>query len=298
MKMRMKLDGSERVGLVVGACGLLALVFAGQPGLAQQTAKEMPVTSPAITQSAKLAPAVASSPSAIKPQEPVGEEEGTAKPSKPGGEGIKVHGHWVLQVKNADGTLGERREFENSLVTNTYGQGGDQLLIGLLTGEATPGGFMIGMVTVNTSANPDPASWCSDSGSVGTCYMLTQANNVYFGLSKVNRQNGLTTSTPVVTPNGNGAPIRQIVLAGNFTIPSGLTVLNAVATYQATCFPPVVGLNTADIPSTQCVYPVPSQDGTGFSTFTATVIGGSTPAPLTNLIAGQIIQVSVTLSFS
>ena len=35
----------------------------------------------------------------------------------PGGpvEGIAVHGHWIIEVKNPDGTLAERREFDNAL---------------------------------------------------------------------------------------------------------------------------------------------------------------------------------------
>jgi hypothetical protein len=42
---------------------------------------------------------------------------GTAQ-EKPGGgptEGIKVHGHWTIEVREPDGTLVSRREFENSL---------------------------------------------------------------------------------------------------------------------------------------------------------------------------------------
>ena len=30
-------------------------------------------------------------------------------------EGIKVHGHWEMEVRNPDGTLVTRREFENEL---------------------------------------------------------------------------------------------------------------------------------------------------------------------------------------
>jgi len=53
---------------------------------------------------------------------------GQAKPEqkpekqKAGGknEGIKVHGHWVLEIKNPDGSLASRHEFENSLVPGGY----------------------------------------------------------------------------------------------------------------------------------------------------------------------------------
>jgi hypothetical protein len=43
-----------------------------------------------------------------------------SKPEAPGGphEGIKVHGHWTIEVHNPDGTLANHREFENSLDAN------------------------------------------------------------------------------------------------------------------------------------------------------------------------------------
>ncbi len=39
-----------------------------------------------------------------------------AAPSGGPHEGIQVHGHWVIEVKNPDGTLAEKREFENAYV--------------------------------------------------------------------------------------------------------------------------------------------------------------------------------------
>src|SRR5574341_1058320 len=33
------------------------------------------------------------------------------------GEGIQVHGDWVIEVRNADGSMAERREFENALTS-------------------------------------------------------------------------------------------------------------------------------------------------------------------------------------
>ena len=49
-----------------------------------------------------------------------GEESESAitreKSSDGGHEGIKVHGHWTIEVHNPDGTLATHREFENSLL--------------------------------------------------------------------------------------------------------------------------------------------------------------------------------------
>jgi len=72
-----------------------------------------------------------------------GQEKGeTAKP-KPGGksEGIKVHGHWVLEVRNADGTLASRREFENALLAG--GNVGSGMLATVLSGGASVGGWLV-----------------------------------------------------------------------------------------------------------------------------------------------------------
>jgi len=42
-------------------------------------------------------------------------------------EGIQVHGHWTIEVRNPDGSVAERRQFQNALV-------GDNVLNGLLVG--------------------------------------------------------------------------------------------------------------------------------------------------------------------
>ena len=54
-------------------------------------------------------------------------------------DGIKVHGHWVIEVKQPDGALAQRREFENGLVL-----GGHPTLLPLLVGRgAQVGGWRI-----------------------------------------------------------------------------------------------------------------------------------------------------------
>ena len=56
-------------------------------------------------------------------------------------EGIKVHGHWVLEIKNPDGSVASRKEFENSLATGTGN--GAALLAQLLGGGATVGPWLV-----------------------------------------------------------------------------------------------------------------------------------------------------------
>src|SRR5437660_292934 len=53
-------------------------------------------------------------------------------------QGIKVHGHWVIEVRDADGTLRVRREFENSLTTS-----GQHELADVLGGVTAMGGWIV-----------------------------------------------------------------------------------------------------------------------------------------------------------
>jgi hypothetical protein len=54
------------------------------------------------------------------------------------GEGVKVHGHWTIDVKNPDGTLVSHHEFENALV-----QTGQNLLSSVLAHKGTVVGWAV-----------------------------------------------------------------------------------------------------------------------------------------------------------
>lgn len=56
-------------------------------------------------------------------------------------EGIKVHGHWTIEVRNPDGTVVTHREFENSLVPT-----GATQLSSILAGQRTPGTWSIRLI--------------------------------------------------------------------------------------------------------------------------------------------------------
>ena len=61
-------------------------------------------------------------------------------------EGIKVHGHWTIEVRNPDGTLVTHREFENALTPF----GGFSLSL-FLTNKKTPGLWSIHLGGANTA---------------------------------------------------------------------------------------------------------------------------------------------------
>ena len=54
------------------------------------------------------------------------------------GEGIKVHGHWTIDVKNPDGTVASHHEFENALV-----QSGQTALSSVLAHNAAVVGWAV-----------------------------------------------------------------------------------------------------------------------------------------------------------
>ncbi|MFZ0392383.1 MAG: hypothetical protein WCF17_02855 [Terracidiphilus sp.] len=74
--------------------------------------------------------------------EPVQSQTETPAAEPAGGlnQGITVHGHWVIEVRNPDGSLAQRREFENSLMP-----AGKLAIAALLAGNVTGGGLAIAL---------------------------------------------------------------------------------------------------------------------------------------------------------
>jgi hypothetical protein len=184
-----------------------------------------------------------------------GEEAG---PARPRGEGIQIHGHWVLEVKGVDGKVRDRREFDNSLVT-TYSPvssadsfpgttSGAAYLAALMSGNIVPSDPAIGFVQGTLTG--DPSLWCASSfiGPTNpkiTCYTFTTANSLWNnGILSELGQNGNPalngdvslelglTRTVTYTPSAN------LVFSGNYSVPVGLTSISAVQTLFAGCAAP------------------------------------------------------------
>src|SRR5258706_7693050 len=103
--------------------------------------------------------------SAVHAQTPTKASAAQSRPSQPstntstsresaskGGpnEGIKVHGHWTIEVRNPDGMLVTHREFENGLVA-------PGTLVQFLARRGVPGEWGISIadqVCVNHDGNP------------------------------------------------------------------------------------------------------------------------------------------------
>ena len=181
--------------------------------------------------------------------------------SAQGSEGVRVRGHWVVEVRNPDGTLVERREFDNALVP-----GGASLLAQFLTGSV-------------------PARWTVELGvyggatpicNGGTLNGFTQNNCLVIDKTATTPPTG-TAVFPTLTASLGGNS-DQVVLTGNATaIVDGQIAF--VATRQGSC-----GTFTAPASYTPA------------GTVLQFTVHDITPTPI-SVSAGQIVQFTVNLSF-
>ena len=217
----------------------------------------------------------------------------SAKPySHPGGhhEGVTVHGHWTIDVKNPDGKLVTHTEFENALVV----PGGAQNLTQLLLGEQVPGGYEIALESGTATGNGPCAPLPSATG--GQCFLLGSLLSPTPGTFQDTR-----------TRCGGSAAPNQITATGpcyplTVSAPSGLTsagfTVNGTATASTTTsitdvyLQPVTcfrgGLGGGNTSPNSCAQ-------TSGSTVSLTHATLPTPVPITAV--GQLIAVTVQLSF-
>jgi hypothetical protein len=192
--------------------------------------------------------------------------EAAGKPSaeeKPYGggnhEGIKVHGHWTIDVRNPDGTLVTHREFENSLVPTN----GNAVLLSLLARSSVAGGFQVGL------SNPSGTGLCG----AGVCTISESSQSFSQGNSS-----NLVVQASIF---GNSNVVNQVNLIGSVFVISGGSIVS-VNTVLFTC--------PASVSPQACA----SGSSALGSTFTQTTIS---PQPI-SVAPRQIVQVTVNLSFS
>lgn len=306
----------------ISPAGLTASLTAGFLSLLVLSA-----THTALAQQAAPAP----KPPAVPVTAAPASEEESARPSGPGHEGVKIHGHWVLEVHNPDGKLADRREFDNSLVTNPGSDlqsTGDQLIAGLLSGAITTGDPAVAFISTPTGAmatGVDLSSLCiaaianvtCDLFYTGSTALLNPANKEYTGTAPLLKNTTTTQAGLTSTVNFGEYSAANWVLQGNYTVPAARDIA-AVETRVGVCSPPAVngkavvynsGNNElvlsqstigqiADLSPTKCNATSIASDSAVSTALTYTVItSGTTPTPL-KVVAGQIVTVIVTLSFS
>lgn len=174
--------------------------------------------------------ATASEPHATRPAQTrteTGEEERSVKSQHLGREEIKVHGHWVLDLKDRAGKLVEHREFDSLLLPAASLPSGAQVLAALLGGEGVNGTPGIGLVS--GSFNPPLPSdfyYGPPAGSLrcfafeGQKSPLVHSGTSYAFYSEQHRR-------------GTGAALATAenwVLSGRFPVPVGLGSVSAIQT--------------------------------------------------------------------
>lgn len=173
-------------------------------------------------------------------------------------QGIKVHGHWVIDILNPDGSLASHHEFENSLQST-----GGAYLAGVLTGtSAAIGGQLVGVTVTSPSAPNGSLNFIGKAPSG-----CPQAVNT-FSLAFATCNLGLAISS-------SGA---AVTLTGT-TSPLGAGTISNVGTWLANC-------NTNVTPA-NC----PNSPWTGVFQLTGTTQSIS-------VVQNQSAYISVTISFS
>ncbi|MGA7855707.1 MAG: hypothetical protein WCA15_20475 [Candidatus Acidiferrales bacterium] len=111
-----------------------------------------------LAQSASSAPAVQSAKHAAPARTSAEAPAKATAPTKGMNSGIKVHGHWTIDVLNHDGTLAKHVEFENGLTLV-----GAEALPLILGRTATPGAWAIGLgySDVTGESGPGPCTYVS-----------------------------------------------------------------------------------------------------------------------------------------
>jgi hypothetical protein len=238
-------------------------------------------------------PAASVRPQAAATPAPRGEEEkGEAKPDNAGHQGIKIHGHWKIDIKNPDGSLVKSHEFENSLVDEGV------LFTYLLTSRATSGEAAIALqaptyyqgICANTCTLTESSTgyW----SNTGNC--VNSPSSCSFNL----------TVTPTITPDpkNTGYYIGTVVMSGSFV--AALTgQIGYVETLFASC---ITGSNLAlaAVTPAQC-HTGTAPTGSSVNNLPGVVGGELTGTQVTDpsgggvvVSSGQTIQVTVTLSFT
>jgi hypothetical protein len=98
--------------------------------------------------------AAAGSPAGMTPEQ----ESAARRPD----EGIKVHGHWTIELRNPDGSIAGRHEFQNALVNQ-----GAQVLATLLQSNSPRGLWIVQVGTATGSGPCAPGSGICLLGEAG-----------------------------------------------------------------------------------------------------------------------------------
>lgn len=297
------------VGLLVAA-----LCFAGPSRAQSNAAPASPAVKPvdAAMGQAQAVPAALQTPSRTATAEPVAPgEKNLASQAKGQHEGITVHGHWTIEVRNPNGSVVKHVEFENascptqtvSVTTTFFGSTttqtllfpGAALALSLVgSGQGSLGAWEVilgSSAALNTNPNLPPGCVSVNEYaliSFPNAITLLQNNVSQNYLLSCNAGNCFATLNPPPAPS-LGSP--TISLSGQFTPAAGGSI-DLVSTGNLMC--PVSSVSPAI-----CLTNPVGQVGFGsVAILTGTQLTGSNgvPPPVT-YIGGQTVLVTVVISF-
>lgn len=187
---------------------------------------------------------------------------GEHMPLRAQGEGIKVHGRWTIEVRNPDGTVASRHEFDNALTA-----GGAVYLARLLGRDGVPTRWVIQLGRYSMMGPCQGGTY--NTSTPDECFIVDPQS--------VPLPTG-TAVFPNLTTAIGGPDGTQVVLTGHATaLVSGH--IEYVATRLGTCLSSTLLANC--------------NSAGGGNYFTVRDLS----QPL-SIAAGQIVQVRVVLSFS
>jgi hypothetical protein len=263
-----KIEWKKSIG--TGARLLLAFVFLLSQtvwgGQSQQTKDKSDSQQKTTVQRTTEQPSSALTTAKQQTEEAQGETSEKAvaeeKPSGDGShEGIKVHGHWTIEVRNPDGTLVTHREFENSLAQGA--NSGSQLLAEILNRQVTVN-FWAVVLTTTGICNAGEANQ-----QLNECIIY---ENYPFSTTF-----GSIANTLTVSPPNNGLTFNGYISA------PGTGQITGVGTYLYVCSP--------SVSPQACFGGQAGESGSGS--------GFVTSASVTQSVqSGQTISVTVVISFS
>jgi hypothetical protein len=199
--------------------------------------------------------------------------------------GIKVHGHWTIEVKNPDGTLVTHREFENSIAPGNGG--GAQLLASVLSRAVTQGSWSVELQDAAQQYLGIVINEPNSSALAGCQLGLNLPGNTSESCS-----NNLSVTGPQVSGHVLEG-VGTVTFMGSGIVPQTFaTAVGFVSTATYFCTPS--SSPTACVASSNLEgYELTSRllDG---NTPAGAAAGDPNPVPVTS---GQTVQVTVTISF-
>jgi hypothetical protein len=275
---------------------VLPVVFAANGASAQQSVQGAPAPTSAGQPAAPATANPAITQAHVSAAAPSPGVEQIATSQKSDGslhQGLTVHGHWVINVREPDGTLVEHREFENSLQP-----GGAGMLVGLLSGYMVPGDWMIVLGPGNNgglSACVGPLfPACGLVHNISTYPAISLCGSVGNGSGFYCTGSVLSYTYNLIGVTGVGSG--SIVLNGTITA-NQTGQIGQVQTILSAC---------ANIPSFQNVVPSSVETNSPASCPPQGITTNPFYPPFTNafvtpaipVTSGQQIQVIVTITFS